>query len=336
MLFLFGMRENIVLHITWQQHYVVSLVGMGLAFFLFYPLVYGIIPLLQKKKWLLASVLLIVYYFLAILWRTYHIQLVISWYNLKKAWIVGQDFWPMIQNQVHPVVLLQTFFSSLSSLAQIILIPILFKFIRYAYRSQLQQAWLAQQNAQLQLSTLKAQLNPHFFFNTLNNLQSFIVQNEKDRSVELLTQLADFMRSSLYDCTQEYISMQLETELLTNYITIERVRFEEQAAISFQVQNTDPHYRIPPFVLLPFIENTFKHGGSLPTAHIQIVIELINDPQKLVLTTQNSYSPDTGSLGGIGIGNVRKRLAHYFPGRYQLDIQQTEDTYITQLYIQKR
>jgi two-component system LytT family sensor kinase len=335
-LFFFGMRENVVLRISWQQHYFVTLVGMGLALFLFYPLVYGIIPLLRKKHWLTATGLLIAYYLLVILWRTYHIHLVMQWYNLKKAWVVGQDFWPMvIQNQLHPVVLLQTFFSSLASLAQIILIPILLKFIRYAYRSQLQQAWLAQQNAQLQLNTLKAQLNPHFFFNTLNNLQSFIIQNEKDRSVDLLTRLADFMRTSLYDCAQEYISMQVEMELLANYIAIERIRFDEQAAISFRLHDADPDYLIPPYVFLPFIENTFKHGGSLPTPYIHIAIELINDPDKLVLTTQNTYRPDAVAPGGIGLENVRKRLAHYFPGRYTLHIEQTEDTYTTELHIQK-
>ncbi|RRB01146.1 sensor histidine kinase [Larkinella rosea] len=335
-LFSVGMRENVVVRITWQQHYAVTLVGMGLALFLFYPLVYGIVPLLKTRNWLAALASLIAYYLLAVLWRTYHIQLILNWYNLKKAGVVGQDFWQMvIQNQFQPMVLVQTFFSSLTSLAQIILIPILLKFIRDAYRSQLQQAWLAQQNTELQLSTLKAQLNPHFFFNTLNNLQSFIIQNEKDRSVDLLTRLADFMRTSLYDCTREYISMQMELELLTNYVTIERVRFDEQAAISFQFRNADPDYPIPPHVFLPFIENTFKHGGSLPTARIHIAIELFNDPEKLVLTTQNTCRPDAGTPGGIGLPNVRKRLAHYFPGRYTLHIEQTGDMYRVELHIQK-
>jgi len=336
LLFFFGMRENVVLRITWDQHYFVTLVGMSLALFLFYPLVYGIIPLLVKKRFLVALVMLAAYYLLAILLRTYHIQLLMHWYNLQDAWITGQDFWPMVvRNQLNPITLLQTFFSSLTSLAQIILIPVLFKFIRYTYRSQLQQAWLAQQNAQLQLNTLKAQLNPHFFFNTLNNLQSFIVQNEKDRSVDLLTRLADFMRTSLYDCSQEYISMQLETELLANYVAIERIRFDEQAEITFTLNSAHPDYLIPPYVFLPFIENAFKHGGSLPTSRIYIAIELINDPQRLVLITRNTYRRDVEIQGGIGLRNVRKRLAHYFPGSYTLHINQTNDIYTTELHIQK-
>lgn len=338
-LLFFWMQESMVVKISLQQHISVTLSGIGFALFLFYPLVYLIVPLFQKRKWLWGILLFIPYYFLAVLLRSYHIEMIVNWYNLKQTWIVGRDFWPRFYNsQLNVVKLSVLFFSSLPSLLDIIYIPLTLKFIRYAYRFNLKQAWLAKENAQLQLNTLKAQINPHFFFNTLNNLQSFIVQNDKERSVDLLNKLAGFMRSSLYDRDEEYISMQQEITLLNNYIDIEKVRFDERADIRISLNDNDPAYRVPTFILLPFIENAFKHGGSLPTGEIAIFISLVNDMDTLLLTTENKFyrDEDTGCKGGIGLQNVRKRLDHYFPGNYTLDIEEKGQHYFTQLRISKK
>jgi LytS/YehU family sensor histidine kinase len=199
------------------------------------------------------------------------------------------------------------------------------------------QAWIVKENATLQLDRLKAQINPHFFFNTLNNLQSFIIQNEREKSVELLNRLADFMRASLYDGDNEFITIEKELELITNYIKIEKVRFEEDAIINYNLSDAYPSYRIPSFLFLPFIENVFKHGGSLPSREIQIQIELLNDIEKLTLKTSNTFLGEEGeqSIGGIGLQNVRKRLDYYFPERYQLDISKLADVYCTNLVIYK-
>ena len=337
-LLFFWMRESVVLHVCWQQHYSVTLVGIGLALFLFYPLVYGLIPLLQKKRWLIAFACFAAYYIAAVTLRSYHIQQVVDWYNLKNTWVVGQDFWASLyKHQLNPVRLTQTFFSSLTSLADIIFIPLTIKFLRSAYRSQLRQAWLAQQNVQLQLTSLKAQINPHFFFNTLNNLQSFIVHQEQARSLDLLTRLADFMRTTLYECTSEYISMQLEMDLVSNYVAIERIRFDDRAAIDYAWRNQDPTYLIPPFIFLPFIENAFKHGGRLPTDEVLIHIELLNEPSELRLTTRNAYrsGQEGEDKGGIGLQTVHKRLAYYFPNQYRLVSGHQNGFYSVALTIQK-
>lgn len=336
-LLFFWTRESIFLKIKWYQHYSVTFVGIVFALFLYYPLVYGIVPLIRKKKWILAITLFLLYYAIAILLRTYNIQLIINWYNLKQTWVVGNDFWNRLyKNNFNLIGLATIFFSSLASLVEIIYIPLTIKFIRYAYQSNLKQIWLAKENAQLQLTTLKAQVNPHFFFNTLNNLQSLIVQHEQQKSVELLNQLADFMRSSLYDCNEEYILMEQEMALLANYIAIERVRFEEYANISINLSDNDPYYPVPPFIFLPFIENVFKHGGALPPDDIAINIELDNNPHRMVLTASNRYNEaEAESKGGIGIQNVRKRLAYYFEGNYFLEIEKVSQFYHIKLVINK-
>jgi two-component system LytT family sensor kinase len=168
----------------------------------------------------------------------------------------------------------------------------------------------------------------------LNNLQSFIVQNEKEMSVDLLDRLANFMRSSLYDCEKDLISMRQEMELLANYIAIEKIRFDDQANIIVNLTDNDPDYKVPPFTFLPFVENSFKHGGSVPTENILITIDLLNDTQKLLLKTKNRYNTEL-IRGGIGLQNIRKRLEFYFPKGYLLDIQEKEEFYSVTLEIYK-
>jgi LytS/YehU family sensor histidine kinase len=161
------------------------------------------------------------------------------------------------------------------------------------------------------------------------------VQNEKEKSVDLLTRLADFMRSSLYDGEQDSITMVQEIALLHNYTEIERIRFDDNAAASVKLINNDPNYEVPPFIFLPFVENVFKHGASQTTENIFIDIELVNDKEHLTLKTKNTYIAGQALQGGIGLQNVRKRLDYYFPGRYTLDIEKSERFYMVMLTICK-
>lgn len=334
----FATQESIVVKINWEQHFSVTLVGIAFELFLFYPLVYVIVPLIQKRRWVVALALFVPYYMIAVVVRDYHIRQIVNmlpppghhWY------FAGQDFWKRVfNNESSPLGLITVFLSSIPGLLEPILMPLTVKFIRYTYRVTLKQAWLTKENSQLQLATLKAQLNPHFFFNTLNNLQSYIVQNEKEKSVDLLTRLADFMRSSLYDGEQDSITMVQEIALLHNYTEIERIRFDDNAAASVKLINNDPNYEVPPFIFLPFVENVFKHGASQTTENIFIDIELVNDKEHLTLKTKNTYIAGQALQGGIGLQNVRKRLDYYFPGRYTLDIEKSERFYMVMLTICK-
>lgn len=326
--------ESVVLKVSFSQHYSVTLIGILLALFLYYPLVYGILPLFRRRRWLTGILCLMAYYFIAVSLRAYHIRQIIGWYNLGRTWIVGQDFWPqVIRNEFNPAELAKVLFSSIPSLAEIILIPLILKFIRSMYRSGQQQAWLARQNNELQLDALRAQLHPHFFFNTLNNLQSFIVHNEKDRSVALLGQLADLMRLSLYDCAAERVTMAQETALLTSYAAIEKVRFDENTHIEVRLNDRDPGYLIPSFLLLPFVENAFKHGGAVIAPHISVILD--NAPESLRLRIRNRFLPGQAG-GGIGLANARQRLAHYYAGKYRLDIATEKDWYQLDLELCKK
>ncbi len=331
--------ETMVVHIEATQHYLVTLTGGVFALYLYYTLTYLIWPLVKKRKWFWFFLALIPYYIIAVVLRTYHISLIVQWHNLHNVNIQGGEFWQHIfERQLNLSKLTSIIFSGFTSLIDIIFIPLAIKFLRYAYQFSQQQAWMLKENAQLQLNTLKAQLNPHFFFNTLNNLQSFIVQRENEKSVELLNKLADFMRTSLYDGSQEFITMKKEVELLRNYIDLEKVRFEEEVDIIFELADDYLAYQIPPFIFLPFIENVFKHGGGLPTAQIKIEIMLVHHKDKIILKTANAFNCDpqsTVSQGGIGLENVRKRLDFYFPNGYLLDLKIIGNTFNVNLELNK-
>ncbi|WP_158992803.1 sensor histidine kinase [Mucilaginibacter sp. L196] len=179
---------------------------------------------------------------------------------------------------------------------------------------------LEKQNLRLELDFLKSQVNPHFLFNTLNNIQSFIVQDNKPKSIELIGRLSDFMRFALYECDEEYIDLDKEISMLKDYVELERVRCDDRVSISFVATGNFDDYSIPPLLLMPFVENAFKHGADnqLDESWINIMISLKDN--KLQLKVANNFVPDEGSErpGGIGLQNVSKRLLHYFPGKHSL------------------
>ncbi len=332
-LLFFWLRENLVVHIELAQHYAITLSGIALSLFLFYPLVYGIIPLLRRRRWVIAIILFIIYYLIGILLRTYHITLLVDNYKSEGGWFAGQDFWDKFyQHQLQPHRLVADFFSSITGLITIIFIPLTLKFVRHAWRSHLQQTQLEKENVQLELNFLKAQVNPHLLFNSLNNLQSFIVHDEKERSVELLNRLAQLLRFSLYECKGEFVTLEQEATLLENYIAIERVRYDEQSVITTDIRITPLNYPLPALLLMPLVENAFKYSTALPDASIQI--QLTACQNVLTFIASNSYAPgDPSHRGGIGLQNVRKRLQHYFPDRHELTIEDTQNKFTVTLTI---
>ncbi|MFT3823858.1 MAG: histidine kinase [Chitinophagaceae bacterium] len=325
----FWLRESLIVHIEPHQPLTITLTGIALSLFLFYPLVYGIIPLLQKGKWIAALLAFIAYYIIAIFLRTYHIDMLVNNYG---DWFAGQDFWSnFYKHQLEPVQLLKGFFSSITGLITIIYIPLTLKFIRYAYNRQLKQTQLEKENVQLELNFLKAQVNPHLLFNSLNNLQSYIVHDEKEKSILLLNRLADLLRFSLYECEGEYVSIQQETALLNNYIAVESVRYDEDSEITADIQATTLSYPLPALLLMPLIENAFKYSSALPASVVRIRLTTINDT--LQLEVYNTCAAERTTNGGIGLQNVRRRLERYFPGRHQLNIHDAGNSFTVNLII---
>jgi signal transduction histidine kinase len=168
---------------------------------------------------------------------------------------------------------------------------------------------------QAQLEMLRYQLNPHFLFNSLNSLHASI-DEDSARAKQMVRQLADFLRHSLQNGACLEVSLADELEAAKNYLSIEKIRFEEKLNISFDVEDAAKNFRVPCFLLNPLVENAVKHGfincGKKPLK-IRVSARLENG--KLVLEVANSghLSANGASGSGIGVKNVRERLERLFP-----------------------
>lgn len=185
-------------------------------------------------------------------------------------------------------------------------------------------ARIEQQKLEAELKTLKGQLNPHFLFNSLNNIYSLaLIQSHK--VPELILTLAELMRHIIYESRENYISLEKEIEFVTNFIEMQKIRVSEQVNIHYELKGTVPPAKIAPLLFEPFIDNAFKHG--LPRSDGKDFIRIsfdFNVPESLYFCIENNYETMTDiskKNSGIGISNVKQRLQHlYNSSEYQLKI----------------
>ncbi|GAB3978109.1 histidine kinase [Spirosoma terrae] len=188
-----------------------------------------------------------------------------------------------------------------------------------------------------QIRFLHAQLNPHFFFNTLNNLYGISLQ-EPGRMPDLLMQLSKLMRYQVESSRRSWVSLQQEVEFITSYVTLEQERLGKRCQIRYTYP-TDEHqlqtYQMAPLLLMPLVENAFKHGtGDIKGCFVDISLQLRDD--RLYLFIENSLSSQklSGTSTGLGLHNTRQRLDMLYPDKYLLTLIQESDRYSTQLEIQ--
>lgn len=207
---------------------------------------------------------------------------------------------------------------------------------------------LEKQNLRLELDFLKSQVNPHFLFNTLNNIQSYIVQDEKMKSIELIGRLSEFMRFALYECNEEYIDLNKEISMLGDYVELERVRCDDRVKITFETTGNFAAYKIPPLLLMPFVENAFKHGADDQIRDSWIKIFIHEQDGFLNLLVENNFSLPSEIVennfsissekkeksGGIGLQNVQKRLKYYFSNKQNLALTTDGNVFKANLKIQ--
>lgn len=175
------------------------------------------------------------------------------------------------------------------------------------------------------LRYLRAQLNPHFLFNTLNSIYSLSLQ-KSDKTPEVVVKLADLMRYLIYECNEEKIPLDKEIEFIKNYIEIEKIRYK--ADIRFLVEGETDQVFIEPFLFISFIENAFKHALDNSFAEPFIYITLRVNAEQITLNVINSCDADLGDqakrINGKGISNSKRLLELLYPDSYALDIIQTD------------
>ena len=176
-----------------------------------------------------------------------------------------------------------------------------------------------------ELSLLKTQVNPHFLFNTLNNLYGLIVQNENEQAAKITLKLSDLMRYLLESSKTEQVSLQREVKFLEDYLVLEKIRLPAKADIRFDIYSLKKDIFVAPLLFIPLVENAFKHGlQSIPEnsfAHFSLSVQG-ND---LFFEAKNSVGENlsTPEKSGTGIENLRKRLRLMYPEKHLLEVRQS-------------
>jgi sensor histidine kinase YesM len=217
----------------------------------------------------------------------------------------------------------------------IILTAIGFLFIRELLKRQHEVDRLLSDKLKLELTQLKSQLQPHFFFNTLNNLYSLSLQGSPKTSVSIAN-LSGIMRYVLYEASSEQVLLAKEISFLQSYIDLERIRHSDEELIQFSVQGNPNGIIIAPLLFLPLIENSFKHSLHHRITGNQLQIIMTIDEDEITFQTSNlvikNYSASKTD-GGIGLVNLKKRLDLLYPDRHSLNIQQDDSRFIVTLTI---
>jgi sensor histidine kinase YesM len=209
------------------------------------------------------------------------------------------------------------------------------KLMKLWYVKEQRNLQLQKENAEAQLQLLKAQVHPHFLFNTLNNIYSH-TQNTAPVASQLVMGLSDMLRFMLYECNQSQVPLSKELKMIQDYISLEQIRYDDHLDVHIDLPANTDNLAIAPLLLLPLVENCFKHGTShmIEQPWLSLRVTLEKDRMYMKLMNGKTNEIVNNDYKGIGIMNVRKRLDLLYPGRHELTITDEEDVYIVNLWLQ--
>jgi len=303
-----------------RQLFNMALWVPGFIFFS-YPLVYGAIPhLLLKEK-------IVEFFLLTLAWGAAGLYIDIAYRNY--IFIPVQEAMGL-ENILPRGPLASCYLCMTTSAAS----PMIIKFFKQWTIKQRQWMQEEQEKTMAELQLLKAQVHPHFLFNTLNNIYAFAM-NSSPKTPGLILKLSSLLSYMLYDCKTEEVRLEKELEMMKHYIDLEKERYGNSIEISWSVEGTINDYQIAPLLLLPFLENAIKHGV---TEHIErpwlgVDVSVNNGTLRCKIANSKSDFIPKQEFGS-GITNVKKRLAFLYPGKHELKINDEGDFFVVSMQIQ--
>ncbi len=184
-----------------------------------------------------------------------------------------------------------------------------------------------------ELKFLKAQINPHFLFNTLNNLY-YLAYSHSANTTEVIAKLSQMMRYMIYDSNYPKVPLSKEIEYMQNYISLERLRLNNEVPIDFRIEGSTENILVTPLIFITFLENAFKHGVSANTSGSWVKIHFQVKGNEIVYTVENTKLKNTSpekEKSGFGLQNLQRRLELIYPDMYQLKTNDLPDRYFVQL-----
>ncbi|MCF0074966.1 sensor histidine kinase [Dyadobacter sp. CY261] len=288
-------------------------------------------------EWVQFSGDILIYYLLAL--GTY---LLLCWFHPRKKYLslfvalllvcTAAFFCALFWTRLFQDVRMSRYF-------QFVIIPVsaqvvfatIFYLVRYTQYKDLQQVELQLQNRQTELSLLRSQINPHFLFNHLNNIYS-LVYEQNTLALPAISGLSELLRYMLY-YGNERVLLTTEISYLEKYIALQQLRFEYPSMVEVTQNCGDETAQIPPFLLIPFVENAFKHG-QVSIKENWLKIEITSDLHHLNFSCTNIIGTNRKDItGGIGLTNVKQRLNLLYPGLHRLEISDVDNLFVVKLQI---
>ncbi|HEY0677711.1 MAG TPA: histidine kinase [Chitinophagaceae bacterium] len=209
------------------------------------------------------------------------------------------------------------------------------KMLKNYYIKMHEKIILIQENANAELQLLKAQVHPHFLFNTLNNIYSFSINQSLQAGI-LVNKLSGMLNYMIHECDEKLVLLEKELKLIEDYMGLEKVRYGKRLNMEVNIHGDFENKLIAPLLMIPFVENCFKHGTSQMLRHPWVKLEITCIADQLFFNLSNSKPSLTAAdklNKGIGLNNVKKRLQLLYPGKHQLDISETENMFMVNMQI---
>ncbi|MBC8314512.1 MAG: histidine kinase [Bacteroidales bacterium] len=313
--FIYGIRRD-----NFVEIFKVMLGTLPIDILYTYLLIYILIPMLLLKKryvWFIITFILSFTFVVILEWTINYFILYPSIYADYYKWKDSITYFSGTGLMIY------------ISLGFVILLASAIKLSRYWLQSQQDKANLEIQNRKSELALLRSQVNPHFLFNTLNNIDSLIYKDQ-DKASDTIVKLSEIMRYFIYETDSDKVPLEKEIDYLHSFIELQRIRHKDPGFIRFQVSGSPTGKLIAPMLFIPFVENAFKHGikGKKTPA---ITVDLLIQPTMLrfeVINFIDSRSDQVKDAGkGIGLANVKRRLDLIYPQKYSLSIEKTGEQY---------
>lgn len=235
----------------------------------------------------------------------------------------------MMLSKYEPLYAFDKYFHAFDILFIIVLAYFILSFLFEKWKVYKQ---LKNEKTKAELSLLKSKINPHFLFNTLNNLYGLVIK-KSDEAPQFLLKLSEILRYTIYEGGNEIVLLKDEINYLEQYIEIHKIRYNKKVNISFKKVIEDENTEIAPLLFIMLLENAFKHGAESLTNNAFIKITLIAKGNKITFIIENNYEPKHKKEKGIGLENLKHRLKLIYPKRHELLLTKKEKIYNAQLNI---
>ncbi len=210
----------------------------------------------------------------------------------------------------------------------------IFGFVYWVLKQIKSIAQLKKEKTKAELMHLKTQVNPHFFFNMLNNLYGWVDKDSK-KAKELILKLSDMMRYSIYEGQKDWVTLKEEIDFLSNFIELHKIRYHKKIKVNFINEVADENVKVMPLLFIILLENAFKHGVESLRDNAYVELKLIGNGQELFFEVKNNFEKQEKNEEGIGLQNLKRRLELVYPNQYKLETFEKRNVYTAQLTLAK-